>query len=87
MNLHLDKENFKDLIDLTAQKFNMPSIFIEKNYWVTYMLHNLSNSKYKQDVVFKGGTSLLKIYNLIDRFSEDVDLVLFNSDSKRTETC
>lgn len=84
MNLHQNNETFKDLIDLTAEKFSMPSLFIEKDYWVTYVLYNLYKSEYKDAVVFKGGTSLSKVYGLIDRFSEDVDLVIFDNGEERT---
>lgn len=76
MNLHEDKEAFKNAIIATAQYINIPETYIEKDYWVTYILRNLSLSEFKDKAVFKGGTSLSKGYKLIDRFSEDVDLVL-----------
>lgn len=49
---------------------------IEKDWWVTLVLKALFNSKYKEHFVFKGGTSLSKCWNLIERFSEDIDLGL-----------
>lgn len=82
MKLHENKEDFQDLISLTADYLGIPEVFIEKDYWVTYVLYNLAHSQYKDEVVFKGGTSLSKAYNLIDRFSEDVDLVMMNLDGK-----
>ncbi|MCG9880339.1 MAG: nucleotidyl transferase AbiEii/AbiGii toxin family protein [Bacteroidia bacterium] len=54
--------------------FNIPFAFIEKDYWITLVLSRLAKSKYVDDAVFKGGTSLSKGYNLIERFSEDVDI-------------
>ena len=54
--------------------------YIEKDYWVTYILKKLSNSFFRNKVVFKGGTSLSKGYNAINRFSEQIDLQLINSD-------
>ena len=41
MNLHLDKDNFEGAIVATANYFKIPEIFIEKDYWVTYALHQL----------------------------------------------
>ncbi|WP_332457684.1 nucleotidyl transferase AbiEii/AbiGii toxin family protein [Petrimonas sp.] len=46
------------------------------------LLQRLSGSKYSDEAVFKGGTSLSKGYRLIDRFSEDVDLVIVNTTHK-----
>ena len=79
MILYKDLENFKALISLTAKDMGILEFYIEKDYWVTYILKKLSNSSFKNDVVFKGGTSLSKGYNAINRFSEDIDLQLINS--------
>ena len=50
---------------------------IEKDFWVCYMLdHLFHDSGYKDAFVFKGGTSLSKSYHVIERFSEDIDLIL-----------
>jgi len=49
----------------------------EKDFWVCWMLDYLfSESPWKDHLAFKGGTSLSKAYGLIERFSEDIDLVL-----------
>ncbi|WP_348797319.1 nucleotidyl transferase AbiEii/AbiGii toxin family protein [Flavobacterium adhaerens] len=76
MNLHLDKDNFEGAIVATAEHFKIPEIFIEKDYWVTYALHQLFHSEVKDLIVFKGGTSLSKCYKVIERFSEDIDMVV-----------
>ena len=76
MKLHLEEDIFSELIEVTAKDLNLPSLYVEKDYWVTYILRNLSNSKYKEIAIFKGGTSLSKAYKLIDRFSEDIDLAV-----------
>lgn len=47
---------------------------IEKDWWVTMVLHALFNSPYAKHLVFKGGTSLSKAWHLIERFSEDIDI-------------
>jgi len=46
MTLHQDQELFKELIDATALHLNLPYLYIEKDYWVTYVLKNLANSEY-----------------------------------------
>lgn len=56
----------------------MPADFVEKDYWVTYVLYRLVKEGV-DDFVFKGGTSLSKGWNLIDRFSEDIDLLFVPS--------
>lgn len=55
-------------------------IIIEKDFWVCWALDQIfSNSTLAPHVTFKGGTSLSKCYNIIDRFSEDIDLTLAKS--------
>ena len=75
MNLHESSE-FTELIRDTAEKMELPESHVEKDYWVTYSLRELSKSDYAEIAVFKGGTSLSKGYRLIDRFSEDIDLAI-----------
>ncbi|MBC8265448.1 MAG: nucleotidyl transferase AbiEii/AbiGii toxin family protein [Flavobacteriales bacterium] len=82
MKLHENKKLFKELILAVANKKEMSEVFVEKDYWISYVLFKLSKSKYLNQVVFKGGTSLSKGYNLIDRFSEDVDIAVINEDGK-----
>lgn len=80
MILHNDKETFNDLIETTVGVLGIPAVFIEKDYWVTYILNKLSKSNYKETAIFKGGTSLSKAYKIIDRFSEDIDLAIITDD-------
>ncbi len=55
----------------------MTDAIIEKDFWVCYMLDYLFHrSEWKNNIAFKGGTSLSKSYGLIERFSEDIDLIL-----------
>ncbi len=82
MILHEHEKEFRDAITSTAQNLKIREDFIEKDYWVTYVLKNLYNSKFKDTTVFKGGTSLSKAYNLINRFSEDVDLAITDKKEK-----
>lgn len=80
MRLHENEQLFRQAISATADKLGIDVIFVEKDYWVTYALKEIFNSSAADYTVFKGGTSLAKCYNLIDRFSEDIDLVVLKSD-------
>lgn len=86
MNLH-NTQDFKDAITAASEHLKIREAYIEKDYWVTYVLKNLSRSPFKDNVVFKGGTSLSKVHKCIERFSEDIDLALLDienlGDSKR----
>lgn len=79
MKLHLDKKIFSDAIRAASEFLNINQVFIEKDYWITLVLFRLSNSRYFDRAVFKGGTSLSKVYKLINRFSEDIDLAILNA--------
>lgn len=81
MTLHTTPD-FADALLATAQTFNLPEAFVEKDYWVTTVLRALANSPYREAVVFKGGTALSKAYGLVQRFSEDVDLALTDDEDR-----
>ena len=86
MNLHNDKERFREAIIAASTMFGIEPSLVEKDYFVTLFLKE--SIKRIPGLVFKGGTSLSKCYNLIDRFSEDVDLTLDDThftQSKRRE--
>ena len=61
---------------LTAQKKGLPESIIEKDWWVSQVLNIVFNLEIANQLVFKGGTSLSKGWNLIERFSEDIDLAV-----------
>jgi hypothetical protein len=82
MKLHLGKVLFRQAIQFTSDQLRIPAIYIEKDYWVTYALHTIFNNAIGADTVFKGGTSLSKCYNMIDRFSEDIDLVVLRREGE-----
>ncbi len=79
MILHTNSKLFEDAVVATAQKLKIPEIYIEKDYWVKVALHAIFHSKIADEAVFKGGTALSKCYKLINRFSEDVDMVVLNN--------
>lgn len=72
MNLHLDSEAFAELVTAASTELHIPAGIIEKDYYVTLALRELS-SRIK-GMVFKGGTALTKCYQVLDRFSEDIDI-------------
>jgi hypothetical protein len=82
MKLHNNIKLFRDAIRITAQQMNIPPEFVEKDYWVTYALFTIFNNKIGKDTVFKGGTALSKCYNMIERFSEDIDLVVLRREGE-----
>ena len=76
MKLHKNKILFRQAVQFTADQMKIPAIYVEKDYWVTYALFTIFNNEIGKDTVFKGGTALSKCYNMIERFSEDIDLVV-----------
>lgn len=52
---------------------------IEKDWWVTVTLKALFQTECRDSLIFKGGTSLSKGFNIIERFSEDIDLAISHS--------
>jgi len=76
MNLHKNRELFKDAIIAASQLKGIAEIYIEKDYWVSLALYSIFSNEIGKSCIFKGGTALLKCNHLIDRFSEDIDIVL-----------
>ena len=67
----------RELFQETATRRGVSPAVIEKDFWVCWVLKQLfADADLGTRLVFKGGTSLSKVYNLIDRFSEDIDLIL-----------
>jgi hypothetical protein len=67
-----------ELFTATAERrgFGLVAV-VEKDFWVCWALKQIfSHPDLKDKLLFKGGTSLSKVFGLIDRFSEDIDLVL-----------
>ena len=81
MKLHEDKILFTQLLEFAANALNIRPEFIEKDYWITNSLQRMSKNPNAEKLVFKGGTSLSKAYRLTNRFSEDIDIAVIDSDS------
>lgn len=74
---NLSPKELDIIIRNTAVKKGLSQPIVEKDFWVSVILFYLfSDSPWRQQLAFKGGTSLSKAYNLIERFSEDIDLIL-----------
>lgn len=76
MNLDKDRAFFSDAIRATAEHLGILPVYVEKDYWITCILQQLSRSRHADNVVWKGGTSLSKGYGIIDRFSSDIDIAV-----------
>lgn len=70
-----DKQKLQ-ILEQVENAIGLPAFVIEKDWWVCVILKAVFQSKYADSIIFKGGTSLSKAYNLIDRFSEDIDLII-----------
>jgi predicted nucleotidyltransferase component of viral defense system len=74
--LKLTELNKQNIFREVAIGIKLPPAAIEKDWWVVRTLELVFGSSIAPHTVFKGGTSLSKAWNLIDRFSEDIDLAL-----------
>jgi hypothetical protein len=89
--LTLSKERRIEILNQATELTGLPAVAIEKDWWVTLALNASFSLKYSNDIVFKGGTSLSKGWNLIERFSEDIDLAIdrkyfgFDGDISKTQ--
>ena len=70
-------EERKTLFIRCSQLKNIPLNMIEKDFWVCWSLSRIFGNRHLNRILrFKGGTSLSKVFHLIERFSEDIDLIL-----------
>ena len=69
--LHNHKE-FAALLNIVANERNILPALVEKDYWIMQVLYGLSKQGFTFEL--KGGTSLSKGYQIIERFSEDIDI-------------
>ena len=74
---NLPKQQRSELFLETATLMNTTNSIVEKDFWVVWTLDKVfSDDRLNKILMFKGGTSLSKVFNLIGRFSEDIDLIL-----------
>jgi hypothetical protein len=74
--LQLPAEERRLYIGQAATRRNVSPVIMEKDFWVCWLLGILFESEFAGSLVFKGGTSLSKVFGVIERFSEDIDLSL-----------
>lgn len=84
MNRLGEQPEFATLSQIVATQLGVTRQMIDKDYWVTETLRELVRS-HPGEFVFKGGTSLSKCFALIDRFSEDIDILLTDAFATRGE--
>lgn len=70
----LSKREQREALEHGRAETGRPAHLLEKDVWVVWTLRALFESPLSADLTFKGGTSLSKVYRVIDRFSEDIDL-------------
>lgn len=72
----MDHSRRRQIFEQTAAKMNLAAVSVEKDFWVCWTLDQLFKLTCGSHLTFKGGTSLSKAWNLIERFSEDVDITI-----------
>jgi predicted nucleotidyltransferase component of viral defense system len=69
-----DHPQFPDLIRIVADEKGIDPALVEKDYWIMHCLHGLQQFGFAFQL--KGGTSLSKGHHAINRFSEDIDILV-----------
>lgn len=72
--INLDAEAKLSFLSRAAIESAQSAFYLEKDIWIVWTLQQLFNAPFGGNIVFKGGTSLSKAYDIIDRFSEDIDI-------------
>src|SRR5262245_23836431 len=74
--LDLTPDDRRLYVEQAAIQRSVSPVVLEKDFWVCWLLGVLFTSEFAGSLVVKGGTSLSKVFGVIDRFSEDIDLSL-----------
>ncbi|HZJ07791.1 MAG TPA: nucleotidyl transferase AbiEii/AbiGii toxin family protein [Nocardioidaceae bacterium] len=85
MPLFRDTGEFGPTLDAAAEQLGISTTAIEKDYWVSEVLRVLAHD-FEGDFIFKGGTSLSKGYHIVERFSEDIDVLVLPGERGRNAT-
>lgn len=72
--LKLSQQEQRDVLTAASARMNMLPAVAEKDVWACFVLNILFSIPERRPMVFKGGTSLSKVFGLIKRFSEDIDI-------------
>ena len=86
--LQLSQQQRVELFEQTSQQTGIEAVIVEKDFWVCWMLQELFRlPQIGEHIIFKGGTSLSKVFKVIECFSEDIDVSLdrgFSVSAERT---
>ena len=74
--LSLNARDRRDILETVAARSGRSAGILEKDIWICWVLQTLFSIPHSHPMAFKGGTSLSKVYGIIDRFSEDIDITL-----------
>ena len=77
-----DADEFGPTLDAVAERLDISATAVEKDYWVSQVLRVLG-AEHRDDFIFKGGTSLSKAFGIVERFSEDIDVLVLPGDRGR----
>jgi Nucleotidyl transferase AbiEii toxin, Type IV TA system len=80
-----DSDEFGPTIGAAAEQLGISPTAVEKDYWVTQVLRDLARD-FGGDFVFKGGTSLSKGYGILERFSDDLDILILPGERGKSST-
>jgi predicted nucleotidyltransferase component of viral defense system len=72
----LSEDDRKIVINQVSSKTGLLPVAVEKDLWVMIALQAIYSTEIAKHLVFKGGTSLRKAWEIIERFSEDIDLAI-----------
>src|SRR3989338_10255555 len=76
--------NVKELFQVVADEKQLLPVIVEKDYWLMHCLWGITNQGFQFEL--KGGTSLSKGFNIIERFSEDIDIQIYPNSSLNVKT-
>jgi len=82
--IHDDKENFLKVLETTSAQTGFPLLLLEKDYYLTMVLSGIT--RLSENLIFKGGTCLNKIYYSYYRLSEDLDFIMRLPSEKLSRT-
>lgn len=85
MSRFRDSDEFGPTVGAAAERLGISPTAVKKDYWVTQVLRTLGH-EFAEDFVFKGGTSLSKGYGILERFSDDLDILILRGDRSKGAT-
>lgn len=74
--IELSRERKQEILRQASDQLNLTAESVEKDFWVVVVLRALFSLPVANQLVFKGGTSLSKCWNFLQRFSEDIDIAM-----------